>query len=138
MKTNKLDIDIHWGDCDPAVIVFYPNYFKWFDCGTTDLFASVGLDLSTLFAGDDIVGIPILDAHSKFFRPSRYRDTITVESGIEHWGNSSFKIKHTVYNQGEKCAEGHEVRAWVVPAPDRPNGLKAVPVPDEIRARFEG
>ncbi|HIL88646.1 MAG TPA: acyl-CoA thioesterase, partial [Deltaproteobacteria bacterium] len=24
-------VRIGWGDCDPAQIVFYPNYFAWFD-----------------------------------------------------------------------------------------------------------
>jgi acyl-CoA thioester hydrolase len=23
---------VEWGDCDEAGIVFYPNYFYWFDC----------------------------------------------------------------------------------------------------------
>jgi 4-hydroxybenzoyl-CoA thioesterase len=136
MKTHKTDIEIHWGDCDPAVIVFYPNYFKWFDVSTTKLFDSVGLNLAELFKDDHMVGIPILDAGAKFMRPSRFQDVITVESGIESWGRSSFRIKHTITNKGHVCVEGHEVRAWVVVDPDHPNGIKAEPVPEEIKARF--
>lgn len=62
MKTNRSDIMVHWGDCDPANIVFYPNYFKWFDQGTWDLFASVGYDMTTFFEDEGILGTPILDA----------------------------------------------------------------------------
>jgi len=137
MKTNKTDIEIHWGDCDPAVIVFYPNYFKWFDVSTTKLFDSVGLNLAELFKDDHMVGIPILDAGAKFMRPSRFQDVITVESGIESWGRSSFRVKHTITNNGQVCVEGHEVRAWVVVDPNHPNGIKAEPVPEEVKARFE-
>src|SRR5450631_3898284 len=31
---------VEWGDCDPANIVFYPRYLKWFDACTTGLFAA--------------------------------------------------------------------------------------------------
>lgn len=137
MKTNRSDFVVHWGDCDPANIVFYPNYFKWFDCSTWDLFASVGFDMATFFEDEGILGTPILDAGAKFLRPSRRRDVITVESGIETWGKSSFRVKHTIFNGGVAAVEGHEVRAWVVVDPSAPNGIRAVPVPDHVRARFE-
>ena len=25
---------VHWGDCDPAGIIFYPTYFRWMDAAT--------------------------------------------------------------------------------------------------------
>ena len=64
MKTNRYEITVHWGDCDPGDIVFYPNFFNWFDNSTTELFASVGLELPQMFADCGILGIPILDARS--------------------------------------------------------------------------
>ena len=37
------EITVEWGDCDPAGIVYYPSYFKWFDQGTYRLFLKAGL-----------------------------------------------------------------------------------------------
>ena len=88
MKTHKTDITVHWGDCDPAVIVYYPNYFHWFDASTVNLFAAVGLALQDLYIKENLAGIPILDAGAKFIRPSRFQDVITVESGVEYWRQS--------------------------------------------------
>lgn len=127
---------MHWGDCDPANIVFYPNYFKWFDQGTWDLFASVGFNMATFFEDEGILGTPILDAHAKFLAPSRRRDVITVESTIESWGNTSFKVAHTIYNGDREAVKGHEVRGWVVVDPESPKGLRAIPVPGRIKDRF--
>ena len=31
MLTNRRDVRIVWGDCDPAGIVYYPRYFEMFD-----------------------------------------------------------------------------------------------------------
>jgi len=138
MKTNRYDTTIQWGDCDPADIVFYPNYFRWFDNGTAELFVSVGLELPKTFADYGIIGIPILDAHAKFMRPSKFRDVITVESGIESWGNSSFRVRHRVLKGDVEAIVGHEVRAWVGVDKDHPNGISARRVPDDVRARFDG
>jgi len=137
MKTNRMEVSVHWGDCDPAVIVFYPQYFRWFDCATTELFGSVGLDLSTLFRDHGVVGIPILDARAQFRRPSRFRDLLAVESGIAEWRSSSFRVEHRVFNKGELAVEGYELRAWVAPDETRPAGIRALPVPAEVRSRFE-
>ncbi len=137
MKTHKTDITVHWGDCDPAVIVYYPNYFHWFDASTVNLFAAVGLALKDLYIKENLAGIPILDAGAKFIRPSRFQDVITVESGVEYWRQSSFRIKHTIYNDSEVAVEGHEVRAWVRVDEGHPYGMRAFSVPNYVRERFD-
>jgi hypothetical protein len=36
------------------------------------------------------------------------------------------------------AVEGREIRAWVTKDPDSPKGMRAVPVPDDIKQRFAG
>ena len=38
MFVNRRDVQIQWGDCDPANIVYYPRYFEMFDDSTSILF----------------------------------------------------------------------------------------------------
>ena len=38
MFVSKKHLLVEWGHCDPAGIVFYPNYLAWFDDCTTALF----------------------------------------------------------------------------------------------------
>src|SRR5215813_13914659 len=40
---NRKTIQIEWGDCDPAQIVYFPRYFAYFDSCTTALFKKAGL-----------------------------------------------------------------------------------------------
>ena len=35
---------IEFGDCDPAQIVFYPNYFKWMDIAALHFFNACGIE----------------------------------------------------------------------------------------------
>jgi 4-hydroxybenzoyl-CoA thioesterase len=137
LKTFRHNVSVHWGDTDPARIVFYPNYFSWFDESTRLFFDSVGLSWDMLTEKHGIVGLAILEAKAKFLSPSRFRDEIVVESQITEWSEKTFKISHAVLNKGERAVEGYEIRAWVVPRPEDPSRLKAVPIPAEIKAAFE-
>jgi 4-hydroxybenzoyl-CoA thioesterase len=31
VRSNTIQLHVKFGDCDPAGIVFYPNYFRWMD-----------------------------------------------------------------------------------------------------------
>ena len=43
MLTNRREILIEWGDCDPFGIVFFPRYFEYFDACTNALFLAKAL-----------------------------------------------------------------------------------------------
>ena len=42
MFVHRRDVQIQWGDCDPANIVYYPRYFAMFDDSTSILFEASG------------------------------------------------------------------------------------------------
>ena len=72
MFTNSIEIEIEWGDCDPAGIVYYPNFFRWFNRGAHKLFDAVGLPFHELIKDQDTVGVPLLDAKATFHAPVRF------------------------------------------------------------------
>ena len=45
LAKNTVDWTVYWGDTDMAGIIFYPNYFKWFDIGWHHLFKKIGLPI---------------------------------------------------------------------------------------------
>lgn len=137
MKTFRHNVIVHWGDTDPASIVFYPNYFSWFDESARLFFDSVGLSWEMLMEKHGIAGLPIVEAKAKFLSPSVFRDELVVESQITEWNDKTFKISHAVLNKGQRAVEGYEIRAWVVRLAEEPIRLKAVPIPAEIKAAFE-
>ena len=61
--------DVGWGDCDPAGIIFYPTYFRWFDAATWALFGSVGHGLKTMIESGYCM--PLVGAQCEFV--TRYR-----------------------------------------------------------------
>ena len=136
MVTNKRRIQVEWGHCDPADIVFYPQYFAWFDACTTHLFASVGLSPKNFFSDFGVKGIPLLEASAKFYVASGFGDEIEAESAVTEWRNKAFLLSHRFTRGDTLLLEGKETRIFVVPHPDDPARIKAIPVPEEVKRRF--
>ena len=73
---NVIEIRAHWGDCDAAGIIFYPNYFRWFDECTQALLRSVGFDQRSLREEFGIVGTAAVDASARFTAPVSFGDVL--------------------------------------------------------------
>ena len=134
--TNRREIFIEWGDCDPAGIVYYPRYFVFFDNATVALFAAAGLPKHEMVRDQGIVGFPMVDTRARFLIPSKWGERITIESRISEWKRSSFDVAHRVLKGDELAIEAWETRVWVAQDPSRPGGISSRPIPDEIKARF--
>lgn len=140
MFRAKMTRHIHFSDCDPAQIVFYPRYYVWFDQATESMFRAVGLNWEDMFEpqAGGFAGVPLLGASASFKSACKMGDDVVIESWIEQWEEKTFVVKHHLRNDDRVAVEGEEVRIWVVRAPDRPAGIKAAPIPDEIKLRFSG
>ena len=133
---SKRQILVEWGHCDPAGIVFNPRFFEWFDFCTAGLFAHVGLPKPQLLKKYGIVGIPLVESQAKFLSPSRFGDTIVIESSITSFKRSSFDVEHRLYNGGTLAVEARETRVWVTRHPNDPKKIKSQYIPQEVIALF--
>jgi 4-hydroxybenzoyl-CoA thioesterase len=138
MLSNTRMIEIEWGDCDAAGIVFYPRYFAMFDASTAYMlekaFSMKKIAWTKKFG---IVGIPMVDTGAKFKIPSAYGDVITIKSAIKAVHTSSFDIEHLVFKDDKLAIEAYETRVWTGRDPDNPKRLKSVPLSDDIRKALE-
>jgi 4-hydroxybenzoyl-CoA thioesterase len=132
MFINRIRIRVEFGDCDPANIVFYANYFRWFDQCTSALFRAAGLPLGELFEAHGVVGIPLVEARARFITPSRYGDELVAESSVIEWKKSSFVISHRFLRDGVLAMEGSETHVWAAAHPTEAHRLKSVPLPSEV------
>ena len=137
MFVHRREVQIQWGDCDPANIVYYPRYFEMFDDSTSIMFEAAGFSKQDIVRRYGLVGIPMVDTRAKFLIPSTHGDWITIESRVEAWRRSSFDVRHNVLKGEALAIEAFETRVLVGRDPDNADKLKSAPVPPEIIARFE-
>ncbi len=132
---HRWTFTVEWGDCDAAGIVFYPNYFRWFDAGFQKLLRLKGLSQRELAARYGIIGTGLVDCGARFKGPAAYGDEIELFTRIERFEELTFTAAHTVTRQARVIVEGFEKRAFLKVGGG--NGrLKALPVPDDFRALF--
>ena len=130
-----LRTDVSWGDCDPAGIIFYPTYFRWFDAATWALFGSVGHDLKVMIERGQCM--PLVGAQCDFVTPAEPGDRCEVRSRIARWGAKSFVVSHEVVrDDGTTLARGSETRVWGrhVAGPGSP--MKGQVIGEDVKALF--
>jgi 4-hydroxybenzoyl-CoA thioesterase len=135
MSTTSIHrVQVEFGDCDPAGIVFFPNFSRWMDAASHHYFRHCGLPpWHSLTEIPNCIGNPLLEIHTRFLKPATYGDVIEVHSSIERWERKTFVQLHRVMRGDTLLCEGRETRALCVKGPE--GGIQAIPIPDWMRER---
>jgi len=138
-RTTKHTVYVTFGDCDPAGIVFFPNFSRWMDTASLSFFMQCGVPpWRELEKTRGIVGTPLLEINTKFMKSATYGETLTISTHVEEWRAKVIVQLHRITRAradgGEDLiCEGREVRAFVKRDPDDRDRLRAIPVPEDIR-----
>ncbi len=128
MLSRVWELKVRFGETDPAGIVFYPNYYKWMDQASSEMFGPTEMATKKILPQGK--GVPLVEAHCRFRRPLYYDDHVRVESQVCEVRDKVFKIEHRFYRDGELTAEGYEMRAWVEFTDGR---IKSTAIPESVR-----
>ncbi|WP_156829345.1 acyl-CoA thioesterase [Amorphus coralli] len=138
MLETRYDIRVDWGHCDPAQIVYNPNFVVWMEHGVNVLFEAAGHALSDLIRADpNRRGLPLVKSEASFMAPARFGEVLVLSSRVTRFGRTSFDIGHRFTRGDTVIAEGKQIRVWSVADPDDPDAIRAEPLPAEIRAGLE-
>lgn len=138
MKQHISEIRVEWAHCDAAGIVFYPNFYIWFDQGTERLFTANGLSYAELDRDFGIDGMPLLETGTAYRNACTLGAELRLTSWVDEWAGKTFLVKHRLeHADGTEALEGFERRIMVVKAPDAARGIRAIEVPDALKARFD-
>lgn len=133
MSVFSRELTIVWGDCDDAGIVYYPNFFYWFDSTYHLYLRSLGTDLRDIKKKYGAV-TPLVDVNAKFRSPITYGDDVRIEAKVGEWADRRFRFDYVVTCGDRLVATGYEQRAWAQVNDE--GGLRGVPVPEEFKALF--
>ena len=134
-KTVVYEVQVMFGDCDPAGIVFFPNFSKWMDAASLNFFVQCGVPpWRELVKTTGIIGTPLLEIHTKFSQPATYGETLRVHTSVEEWRAKVFIHRHIVKRDDVLLCEGTETRAFCQRVPGDPDRIQAIAIPPEIKA----
>ena len=102
-------------------VVYYANYFVWFEVGRTDWLRDTGRSYRDM--EDDGVSLPVIEAHCEYRRAARYDDEIEIRTQATLLTPVRIRFDYEIVRGDETLVTGHTVHAALdgaalpVPAP---------------------
>ena len=120
---------IRFGDCDPAGIVFFANWFSIANIAIEDFFGeALGLDFYALHATRRI-GTGFAHAEANFFAPGLMGDVVAITPLVTRIGGASYALTLHIHRD-----ETELVRLHLITATTNLDTRRPVPIPADLRA----
>jgi len=130
MPSSVSHVRVRYAETDKMGVVYYANYFVWFEVARADLLRSLGWTYREMEGAG--VALPVIEAHCQYQRAARYDDELEVRAEGRMLSAVRMEFLYQVVNRGDAklAASGVTVHA-AVGANGRPCRL-----PDRIRSVF--
>ena len=131
MYTSDIQIRVRYAETDQMGYVYHGNYAAYFEVARTEAFRKLGISYKELEA--DGVGMPVGELRTRFRRPARYDDLLTVRLLLRQVPEGTRVLfEYEIYDEaGQLLTEGHTLMVFVATSTGRP-----VPMPVNIQERL--
>ncbi|MGF6532323.1 4-hydroxybenzoyl-CoA thioesterase [Paraburkholderia sp. GAS206C] len=107
--TFDMPVRIRFAHCDPAGIVFFPQYLVLTNALVEDWFTErLKIDYAHMI-GQRRIGLPIVKLDCEFSRPSRMGETVTLTLTVSSIGRRSIRIGIVGHCHDEVRFRAHQV-----------------------------
>lgn len=125
---------IRFHHCDPAGIVFFPQFFYLLHEAKEDFLTHIGFAQHQMIKSG--FGTPVVDIKTGFMGMCRYGDDITISVTVSRLGNSSLGLDYEIHAAGRPRDEAGSLKlksSSVLVYSGLLEG-KPVRIPDDLRA----
>ena len=124
---------MHYALTDQMGVVYYGNYAQFYEIGRTEAIRQLGFTYKDIEAMGIIM--PVVEMNSKFLRPAKYDDLITVKTTLRelptgHAINFFFEI----FNEDDKLLNAGNVILYFMEAVT----MKRSKIPTELEVKLRG
>lgn len=123
-------IRVRYAETDQMGVVYYANFFVWFEIGRVEVLRSVGLAYSQMEKEHKLI-LPVIDASCRYKSPAKYDDEILIETRPALLRGSVLKFAYRILRaaangaEAELLAEGETVHVVC------DENFERQPLPDE-------
>ena len=115
-------IAVRYAETDQMGVVYYGNYFTWFEVGRNAFFQSLGRSYRAL--EDQGLLLPVVEASCRYLAPARYEDRLIVTTELKTVRASRLSFSYSIYRNETLIATGQTMQAFVNKSSGRPVSLK--------------
>ena len=105
---------VRFAETDAMQVVYYAEYFVWFEVARTELFRSMGMPYSVISRKRGF-HTPVVQAHADYKSSARYDDEVVVRVWASKVGTSSVRLDYEVSKLPGKelLCTGHTVHVLI-------------------------
>ena len=131
MVKAAISYRVPYADTDQMGVVYYANFFVYFERVRNELLRNMDLPYTSLEA--DGLMLPVSSAHCDYKVPAKYDDMLSIEASITEMKGCRMFVENKVFNQdGVLLVSGGTTHCFVSAETRKP-----IKIPTEIIERFE-
>ena len=112
-------------------VVYHGHYAQFYEIGRTEAIRQIGYTYKDIEAMGIIM--PVVDIHSRFLRPAKYDDLITVKTTLRELPTNHKIIFHSeIYNQKNELLNTGDVTLYFMEAKE----MKRCNMPDMLAEKI--
>jgi len=119
---------VRYAETDQMGVVYYSNYFVWFEAGRTELLRTLGWSYRDMEAAG--YSLPVISASCQYHRPARYDDELEIATTGTLLSPVRLAFDYGIVRGGERIVSGRTEHASL-----NPRG-RPVRLPDRVREYF--
>ena len=111
MFTATTQLRIHYALTDQMGIVYHGHYAQFYEIGRAEMIRELGYSYKDIEAMGIIM--PVVDLHSRFLRPAKYDDLITIKTTLKELPVHHKIVFHSeIFNEGGDLLNAGEVTLY--------------------------
>ena len=128
MFTTETQIRIHYALTDQMGVVYHGHYAQFYEIARTEAIRQIGYTYKDIEAMGIIM--PVIDIHSRFLRPAKYDDLITVKTILKELPlHHKIVFHHEIYNETDELLNTGDVTLYFMEAKE----MKRCEMPEQLR-----
>lgn len=131
MVTKDIEIRVRYAETDKMGYVYYGHYATYFEVARVETLRSIGISYREL--EDSGIMLPVLEYKSRFRKPARYDDLLTVRTYIRERPSARIVFDYEVFNQEKELLNVSETTLVFVNS----NTGKPCPAPAGVLKQLE-
>lgn len=128
-KYNELEIRIPYADTDQMGVVYYGNYYVYFERGRTEWLRDRGMCYRDLEKQG--LYLPVVECKANYSSPVNYDDLIIIKTSLNKIGKASMEFVYEIVKNKKVVTTGNTKHTLVN------NKFRPVRIPDQLRKKLE-
>jgi acyl-CoA thioester hydrolase len=109
-RIRETEIRVRYQETDNMGVVYYSNYFVWFEVARTEYLRSEGVSYRDLEKKG--LFMMVAGASCRYRAPARYDDIVKIETWIPRMKNTSMEFAHRLHVGDKLIASGESVHVF--------------------------